>query len=351
MSDHTPSTGATPDSGESLAAYLAGDLDEVSARGLERRLATDADLREQLDDIHDTMLRLQRVDDVEPPADLAARVRARVGDVRETAAEHAADDKTAESPVAGGTAPETGHLHQRDASTLSHAVFPASDPTPWWRRPIAAVAALALLGVVALSSLVVGGVSGGEEGGATGEAGDAAMSAQGAEDRVAQEDAAEGGASGEAESGAADAGSTAAVEAATEAADDTADVPAAEAPQAMATVEGVVAIVDDLGSQDARSTYLDQVRGRPEIRDFLADESALDDVSIQRQRAALTEFGLEPGCIDRLVSTEPRTVQLLRTDFEGAETFGTVLAESDGTLTLRLVDPSDDCTVVLEQTG
>jgi hypothetical protein len=63
-----------------LAAYLAGDLDEVTARRIDARLAADAALGARLDRVHDVLVGLTRPDATSPPPGLADRVRAHVAE-------------------------------------------------------------------------------------------------------------------------------------------------------------------------------------------------------------------------------------------------------------------------------
>lgn len=68
---------ADPDDIE-LAAYLAGDLDELACRRLEARLAEDPELGERLDRLHGVLLGLRGPDAVEPPPGLSERLSARL---------------------------------------------------------------------------------------------------------------------------------------------------------------------------------------------------------------------------------------------------------------------------------
>jgi hypothetical protein len=77
-----------PDDGVLLAAYLAGDLDDAAAAAVERRLAADADLRAQLEAIHEVVIGLSAVDEVEPPVGFAERLHTRLADEQRTDGSH-----------------------------------------------------------------------------------------------------------------------------------------------------------------------------------------------------------------------------------------------------------------------
>lgn len=62
---------------EQLAAYLAGDVDDLTARRIDARLAEDAELGRRLDRLGDTLVALRSPDEVEPPEGLRERLRER----------------------------------------------------------------------------------------------------------------------------------------------------------------------------------------------------------------------------------------------------------------------------------
>lgn len=73
----------TPDERDVLlAAWLDGELDEVTDRRVRAWLDTDPALAARLAAIHDTVVALSGVDDVEPPAGYEARLGARLDDER-----------------------------------------------------------------------------------------------------------------------------------------------------------------------------------------------------------------------------------------------------------------------------
>lgn len=82
-------TADAPDDAQ-LAAYLDGELDELSARRLEARLAEDPELGRRLDRIHDVLLALREPDEVEPPPGLSERLTARLEQEGASAARPAA---------------------------------------------------------------------------------------------------------------------------------------------------------------------------------------------------------------------------------------------------------------------
>jgi hypothetical protein len=66
-----------PGSDEALSAYLAGELDERAAAAVAARLAADPALARRLDTLAAALVALGGVDDIEPPAGYADRLRAR----------------------------------------------------------------------------------------------------------------------------------------------------------------------------------------------------------------------------------------------------------------------------------
>jgi anti-sigma factor RsiW len=70
---------------ELLSAYLAAELDDAATAELEARLAADAALRARLDGVHDVVVALRGLDDVDPPAGYARRLRERLDTERGTA--------------------------------------------------------------------------------------------------------------------------------------------------------------------------------------------------------------------------------------------------------------------------
>ena len=303
MTDSSYSDIGQPEDGELLAAYLDDDLDEVTARALERRLEADAALRDNLDAIHNVMLRMRRVDEVDVPDDVQERIRARV-----------AQRSSAEAP---GSMSARG---RRRASVPGHA------PTPWWRRPIAAAAAIGLLGILAISSLgiiSVGGLEGDDSGGrqeaaVTAQADEAGEEAGGADSpAIAEERAAES--------------DTGVAALSTEA--------AAIAPESVIEVPG-------LDTQEGRLAFLEELT-RPSDQDLL---SARPGARTGEQRAALREWGLPPTCVERLLPEgSPSALQLVVTDGSQGQWFGAAVRTEGGALMLRLVDPSDACAIVVEE--
>jgi negative regulator of sigma E activity len=67
-----------PDEGELLAAYLDGETDDVTSARIERRLHTDPTVAAKLDALAHVRARLQRLDEVEPPAGFRERLDARL---------------------------------------------------------------------------------------------------------------------------------------------------------------------------------------------------------------------------------------------------------------------------------
>jgi hypothetical protein len=75
MNDHRD---RTDNDGELLSSWLAGELDDASSEDLERRLAREPALSERLDRVHDTLVALRGLDEVEPPAGMAERLNIRL---------------------------------------------------------------------------------------------------------------------------------------------------------------------------------------------------------------------------------------------------------------------------------
>jgi hypothetical protein len=78
MRDDSSTGSEAHDEGALLAAYLAGDTDDVTTARIERRLASDDALAARLDALAATRARLQRLDEVTVPADVRARLRVRL---------------------------------------------------------------------------------------------------------------------------------------------------------------------------------------------------------------------------------------------------------------------------------
>lgn len=70
---------------ELLSAYLAAELDDAATAEFEARLAADAALRARLDEVHEVVVALRGLDDVDPPAGYARRLRERLDTERGTA--------------------------------------------------------------------------------------------------------------------------------------------------------------------------------------------------------------------------------------------------------------------------
>lgn len=116
MSEHTgPGSGDAHPDDEQLAAYLAGELDPVAVRRLERRLTDEDALAARLDVLAETVVELRGVDRVEPPPGYRARLDARL------------ERAWAEAPATAAPA--------------------RARPRRQWRGPLAAAAAIAALAV------------------------------------------------------------------------------------------------------------------------------------------------------------------------------------------------------------
>jgi negative regulator of sigma E activity len=99
---HDPQTNA-PDAGELLAAYLDGETDDVTSARIERRLRTDPGTAAKLDTLAHIRARLQRLDEVEPPADFRERLDARLRSERDKA-------RPATPPMSSHTGSRPGRL-------------------------------------------------------------------------------------------------------------------------------------------------------------------------------------------------------------------------------------------------
>lgn len=155
-----------------LAAYLAGDLDELAARRIEARLAEDPELGARLDRLHGTLLALRDPDAVEPPPGLSERLSQRLDEEAARAASSAG--ATAGSAAAADSrapAPAGGTWRDRFVVPLQRQLGTAA----------AVIAALVLLG----GSVLVLSQPGGED------TGDQAMDAADGEDALETEDSAD----------------------------------------------------------------------------------------------------------------------------------------------------------------
>lgn len=326
------------DDGELLAAYLADELDDLEVHRLERRLLDDAQLRRQLDDVHEAVLAVQSPDDVDPPAGLDARIVERV---RAADAGAAAGNGEVPGPSAGASGPRR--------STGSAA-------TPWWRRPVAAVAAVALLGVVAVSWIGVATLTGGGDDAGTVTAmsadeaapeADAAPDSGGAEEMAeAQPEAGAGGtaeAPGGADAAAAD-GDAAAATSQEGAADDTAIGPLIEASPA-GLVEAPA--LDDAGQRRDYLIALTDTPARAALRAATPQETAA--IAAQQRTTLRGEAGLDETCVDTLVSPDgPAALRLVSAQIDGREAVGAVLPTAGGGLRLQLVASGGGCDLVAD---
>ena len=336
MSAHNPPDSAA-DRGELLAAYLDGDVDEMTAQRLERRLRDDEDLRAELDRIHDVVVALRRVDAVEVPPGLSDRIRAHVHAGTSDAAD--ATD-VADAPGATAAAGRLDTATERPVTTRT-GHRPSATPR-WWQRPITVAAALGLLGVVAVSSLGVAGLGGADEAGGDGEM--AAMSADSAGSAEESRDsaAAEGG-EGSTSGGDTAAGADAPAQ---DGGGDAAEAVEESIPEGLAPLAtDDVAIVEGLEDPEARQGYLRELRTQPEMAERLADppSAASDD----RYAQLLADRGVPDACIEAIAPAGlDHVVRLLETSLDGAGAVGAVTAEGD-TLVLRIAD-LESCGVVAE---
>ena len=335
MSDHPDfqHNASRPETGEMLAAYLAGELDDVSTARIERALLDDAELRAQLDGIHDTVIALRQVDDVEPPADLRQRLT---------------DHLT--------------NLEQPPAAKPKRTARERQSQPAWWRRPITAAAAFALVGIVAISSLAVLSGGSGDE-----AASDTAMMAQSAEGEEAggEERAEVDGDSAEAPAAATEsaAGGAVAADAATESADDAAETGNLDGAAESSATELIgplpldrVVRIEALSSAAARQDFLAGLRSREgtpstatgaprtQSTEFSAEAETLD-----QQLTALQNAGLDASCAGDLLSSGQPARALVETTIDDVRTVGTVTEDSDGMLLLRLVDVATCEEIVAEQ--
>lgn len=147
MDDHRDPRSNAPDEGELLAAYLAAETDEVTTARIERLLREDPRVAARLDALARARERMQRLDEVSPPAGYRDRLTARLRDER-----------------AARTTPAERTARSADGGPAAHQVQPAAGdgrdrrraaPPAWVRRlsPAAAAAALVLVAVVGGSML------------------------------------------------------------------------------------------------------------------------------------------------------------------------------------------------------
>lgn len=130
------------ETGERLAAYLAGELDVDATRALEAELARDERLRARLASIRATDEALAALPPVEPPADFSARLRDTI-----------AAELDRQLPADGD---ELGTRRSRKARGGTAAT------RSWWPQVAVAAAVLAVAGI-GLSQLGQGGGDSGEE--------------------------------------------------------------------------------------------------------------------------------------------------------------------------------------------
>ncbi len=280
MSESTePLHAGTSQTGELLAAYLAGDVDDLTAARLERALQQDSQLRRQLDQIYGVVSSMEQLDAVDVPSGFEDRLQRRI----------------------------TG-AHTEARST------PARATTAWWQRPSSAVAALVVLAVVALSS--VSGLGGGADDES------ASDSAEFSEQQAEEEAAGDGGG--------------VAAAAATDAAPDMADgndAAALAAPAASEIIEfgspdDIAALVERVQS-DPSESLLEGVEGETDQREQPPLGGAAADL--------LTAEGLALSCVEELTTDEPLAV--IATTINGARAVGTVTRTTQDAVIGRLVDP------------
>lgn len=134
-----------------LAAYLAGDLDEVTARRIDAALRDDVTLGRRLDRMHDVIVGLTQPDEVEAPAGLPDRIRAHA---RAAGTADARDADTGTSAVGDPPAPAGDELAARRSRARR---------VPGWIGGVAAaVAAVAVLGGTVVQNLGGSDDSGGD---------------------------------------------------------------------------------------------------------------------------------------------------------------------------------------------
>lgn len=279
MTDRHDADADALDEGVLLAAYLDGATDEVTTRRLERRLAEDAQLAARLDAIAETRAQLQRLDDVRAPA--AARQR-----VKDQLARHRG------TPDAAGAQPTA--------------------PPRWATRfaPLAAAAAVALLAVFGIAT-VLPEMSGGDS---------------------AEEAAAEGGAEADigADAGVADSGDGAGggLEA------------AAEAPQALAeesSGRGGSEAAADVAAEAPPATVAgdaDIVARAERLRDAPPTDLQRREQRLRRDAA----LPVTPTCVD---DVDAATVDLI---VEDGRTSVAVLLDDEGGQ-IVLLDPKTCATI------
>ncbi|MFP5310658.1 MAG: hypothetical protein ACLGIR_13890 [Actinomycetes bacterium] len=163
------------ETGERLAAYLAGELPADEHAAVEAALAADAGLRAHLARIRriDTGLADLATRDVAPAPDFSARLRAAVDAELATLPLGGVDD---DAPVAAAASTRA------DAPTDELAARRASRGYPRWLLPAAGVAAaaavLGVVGVGVMTSFTSGDDSGEESAAGLSEESDAAMDAE-----------------------------------------------------------------------------------------------------------------------------------------------------------------------------
>lgn len=159
-------TSESPDDGELLAAYLAGDLSDDKQAAVNARLAREPRLARQLDELAELLTRLHGTDDVTLPQGYTERLRDRLEDERAAAV----------VPLAEPQSPPTSGRQERRVAPATAAASRPADATvtelPRRLSPLLAAAAvlvvLGLLGAAAVAG--IGSLSGGA-GDAAGEAG------------------------------------------------------------------------------------------------------------------------------------------------------------------------------------
>ena len=267
-----------PDEGELLAAYLDGETDDVTSARIERRLHTDPTVAAKLDALAHVRARLQRLDEVEPPAGFGERLDARLRSER-------AQGRPA-TPPATSMQPAKARRTSRASRLMPFAVA-------------ASLLLLAVLGGAALLSVRTGG--GGESVSAEFEA-----NADGAEARDAPMAAPEEEAAGEEADGG---GATTAVEQA-----------APDSARGLPDVATDRDIVGRLQQQDQAAD--DPVSREAELRaraGLPASPTCLDDLDatavdlVERDGQQVLSALITDGGGPQVVLFDPRTCERIRT--------------------------------------
>ena len=299
-----PQTDA-PDEGELLAAYLAAETDDLTSARIERRLLEDPEVADRLDALARTRQRLQRLDDVRPPADFRARLDARLR------AERAGRTDPASGAVAAST-----HAGERSARTAGGRRHRGRRFDTRWLTPLATAAALVVVAVIGGTALwnMSAGTSSEES------AGSAADTAAEAEGPVAEPFAApdSGGESAEGGGESAEGGDAAGGEAAQQELSDRAD--------------------QDAGGPDAAAAdALPRVTADADIAARLRDQARSTDQPAEREAELRRRSGLPPQTLC-LTDSAATAVDLVERD--GRAVLTALVADGSGARVV-LFDPGD----------